>query len=339
MVTVKNEGIVLEKTEQKFENNGVLNPACVLTDDGITHMFYRAVQKGNFSTIGYCELINNRVVKRDKQPFLIPEYDFEKHGLEDPRIVKSGATYYLFYTAFDGINAMIAYATSSDLKSFQKHGVISPRIKYDKAIEIFKKQGLKESYETCKGYCEIVGIKNIQLWDKDAFIFPKKIGGNFALVHRILPEIEIVYIDNLDHLTEKYWEGYLPQLNKYVLLEQRYPFENGFVGGGCPPIETPQGWLMLYHGAQAGAGGLIYHASAVLLDLQNPQKVLGRLKNPLFSPVEAWEKIGVVNNVVFPTAAVVHGERLFIYYGAADHLIACKSINMKELINELLKNP
>jgi len=83
--------------------------------------------------------------------------------------------------------------------------------------------------------------------------------------------------------------------------------------------------------------GKIYHATAALLDLENPLKVLGRLKEPLFSPKASWKKSGVTNNVVFPTGAVVRDKRLYIYYGAADTCIAAKSIKLNDLLGELTK--
>ena len=92
---------------------------------------------------------------------------------------------------------------------------------------------------------------------------------------------------------------------------------------------------MIYHGVEDALQGKIYHAGAALLDLNNPTKVIGRLKKPLFSPTEPWEKQGDVNNVVFPTGAVLKDAKLFIYYGAADKMIAAKSLNIKELLKEL----
>ncbi|KKW23005.1 MAG: pesticidal protein Cry7Aa [Parcubacteria group bacterium GW2011_GWA2_51_12] len=337
MVNVQSRGIILEKTTEKFETEGVFNPACIRTEDGVTHMFYRAVAKGNRSTIGYCQLIDGKVANRAKKPFLVPEHDFEKHGLEDPRILKLDSLYYLFYTAFDGKSARVAYATSANLRNFQKHGVISPEIDYDSAIQIFKKQRLKESYEICKGICEEVGGKNMMLWDKDAFIFPKKIKGKFALIHRIMPDIQIAYFDDFSELDHDYWMSYLSHLRDSIILEQKYPFENRTMGGGCPPIETEEGWLLICHCSGFTESGVIYHATAALLDKENPQKVLGRLDVPLFSPEVAWENLGNVNDVVFPTGAVLVGDELTIYYGAADERVGAKSLSIKELLRELKK--
>jgi len=121
------------------------------------------------------------------------------------------------------------------------------------------------------------------------------------------------------------------------VLDPLFWFENRYIGGGCPPIETKDGWLIIYHAVEGTPLGKIYHASAALLDLKNPLKVLGRLKKPLFSPSSSWERNGSVRDVVFPTSALIKNDRLYIYYGAADKLIAVKSVDLAELLTELKK--
>ena len=122
MLNIKDEGIVLEKSEVAFESKAVFNPACVEID-GITHMFYRALNQNDVSSIGYCQIKDGQVIARAKQPAIFPEFDYEKMGTEDPRITYLDGTYYMFYTGYDGKNALICYATSPDLVTFTKHGV------------------------------------------------------------------------------------------------------------------------------------------------------------------------------------------------------------------------
>ena len=338
MITVKNEGIILEKTNLKFENKGVLNPACIQVDD-ITHMFYRAVNHNNISSIGYCQLKDNKVVKRLKEPVLFPEYEYEKMGVEDPRIVFLDGIYYLFYTAYDGRNALIAYATSKDIVHFAKQGLISPKISYDEAEDIFRESKVRKRYSMFEMFYKERAGKDILLWEKDAALFPQKFNRRFALLHRILPGIQIIYFNNFSELTKDRWRDYLKNLGDFVVLDPLFWFENRNVGGGCPPIETKDGWLIIYHAVKDTPLGKIYHAAAALLDLKNPLRVLGRLTEPLFSPKAPWEKSGITNNIVFPTGAVVRGKRLYIYYGAADTVIAAKSVDLAELLTELKKTP
>lgn len=338
MLKIKDEGVILEKTDLEFENKAVLNPACVQTGD-ITHMFYRAVNRSDISSIGYCQLKDNKVVKRLKEPILFPKFDYEKKGLEDPRITYLDGVYYLFYTAYDGKNALVSYATSKDLIRFVKHGLISPKISYDKAEDIFRGSGIKERYSMFEMYYKEKGGKDILLFDKDASLFPQKINNKYAILHRILPGIQVIYFNNFSELTGDRWRDYLKSLGNFIVLDPLFWFENRNVGGGCPPIETQDGWLIIYHAVEDTPLGKIYHAAAALLDHKNPLKVLGRLTEPLFSPKTPWEKKGNTDNIVFPTGAVIKNKRLYIYYGAADKLIAAKSVNLSELITELKKSP
>jgi len=215
--------------------------------------------------------------------------------------------------------------------------VISPRITYAEAGRLFglSKTRLREKYFIFESYIRDRQGTDILLWEKDAFIFPKKINDKFALVHRVLPGIQVIYFDDFKDLTDDYWREYLKKLGEYILLDPAYRFESRNIGGGCPPIETEEGWIFIYHAVDDMRHNKVYHAAAALLDLDDPTKVIGRLKRPLFSPAERWEKIGDVNNVVFPTGAVVKGDRLYIYYGAADKLIAAKSVSLEEILREL----
>jgi len=336
MVIIKKEGVILEATEREFENQAVLNPTVLQKGNNI-HMFYRAVRKGNYSSIGYCRLKGPlKIVERRKNPILFPEFDYEKHGTEDPKIVLLEGIYYLIYTAYDGKNALVAYAISKDLKTWKKHGIISPKISYKEAKKFFQLSKLKEKYLFFESYYRDVVAEDVLLWEKDAFIFPKKINNKFALIHRILPDIQIIYFKDFNELTLDYWEEYLKKLGDYVVLEPKYGYESRNIGAGPPVIETEKGWLMIYHAVEDSNKAKVYHASAALLDKKNPCNIIGRLKNPLFSPCEDYEKFGDVGDVVFPTGMAIFDERLYIYYGAADKRIAVASVNLNELLQELL---
>lgn len=344
MLTVKREGIVLEPTNLGFEDKAVFNPACIRVGNHV-HMFYRALNKKNRSTIGYCKLDGPlKVVERLKKPILFPEAQYEKN-LEDPRIVFLDNKYYLTYVAYDGKNVRICYAISEDLKKFEKKGVISPEITYDEAEDSFRacKSQLKERYFLFESYYKDVVGKDVLLWDKDAFLFPKKIKGKFALVHRILPDIQIVYFKRFTDLNLQFWKKYLKRLSDFVVLESKYWWESRNIGGGCPPIETKHGWLMIYHAVDDMDAGKTYRAGAALLHKGDPTKVISKLKEPLFSPKTKWEKgiinniDGLVHNVVFPTGTAIFGNRLYIYYGAADKRIGAVSVNLNSLLKEILK--
>lgn len=342
MITVRKEGIILRKTTLHFENEGVLNPAAI-REGNFVHLFYRAVSYGNHSSIGYCRLDGPlKTQVRKEEPLLVPEFDYESHGIEDPRIVKIEDVYYLTYTAFDGVNALGCLATSTDLTNFDKKGIIVPQITYEEFNALAQiSDSIHEKYfrfNQHSGILEKDGIKML-VWDKNVILFPRKINGKFYFMHRIRPEIQIVLgVDNLEDLTPKYWKNYFLNFNDFILLSPKHDHEVSYVGGGCPPIETPDGWLIIYHGVKDSLEGYVYSACAALFDLENPQLEIARLPYPLFQPEFEWELKGEVNNVCFPTGAVVFEERLYIYYGAADERIACASLPLIELLNELKSN-
>ncbi|MFN0081243.1 MAG: hypothetical protein ACKVOM_01895, partial [Ferruginibacter sp.] len=341
MVTVKKAGILLSPTTSDFENDGVLNPA-VMQDGSTIHIFYRAVRKGNYSTVGYCRLDGPlTVVERRETPLMIPEFEYESHGVEDPRIVKIDDLYYLTYTAYDGVNAVGALAISTDLKQFEKRGIIVPQLTYDEFKRYAESNAhLNEKYERFHVHNNIINNpdKKMFLWDKNVIFFPRKINGKLFFLHRIRPDIQIVCINRLEELNRAFWEHYFLHFNENIVMCSIYKHEVSYMGGGCPPIETAEGWLLIYHGVHDTPEGYVYSACAALLDLENPQKELARLPYPLFKPEMDWELKGYVNNVVFPTGSALFGDNLYIYYGAADKHIGCACVSLNELVNELVKN-
>jgi beta-1,2-mannobiose phosphorylase / 1,2-beta-oligomannan phosphorylase len=339
-VNLKKLGVILRPTNKMFERKAVLNPGCYQEGEFV-HVFYRAIDNNGDSTIGYAKLKGpTKVVERKETPIAPRSYVYESRGMEDPRLVKIGKTFYLTYVAHDGKNALTAYATSDDLKIWKKGGVISPLITYHNLTSLFKKEELKDRYLMFETFYEELSGKDVLIWFKDVFLFPKKINGKFAMLIRVLPDIQIVYFKNFEELKSKsFWKKYLMQLSKNVVLENKYWFESRNIGGGAPPIYTKDGWLVIFHAVEELNAARIYHASAALLDKRNPQKIIGRLNRPLFSPDEKWEKKGFVDNVVFPTGTAIFGKDLYIYYGASDNKIAVAKVNLNELLKKLKNTP
>ena len=321
---LKREGVLLKKTRKGFENEAVFNPAV------------------NYSTIGHCVLEDpTKVDKRGSNPILTPEANYEKQGIEDPRIVKIEGTFYLTYSVYDGVNVLGSYASSTDLKTFKKESIITPKFTYNEFSRLIECcNDLNEKYSFHYKIFQEHGLDNelskkLFVWDKNVMFFPRKIKGKFALLHRIHPGIQLVLFKDFEELTKEFWQKYLMDLSDHIIMDPKHPYESSHIGGGCPPIETKDGWLIIYHAAEDTPDGFIYHASAALLDLDDPRKVLGRLKTPLISPTEEWEKKGVVNNIIFPSGTLVVKEKLYIYYGAADTSVAVASVNMNQLLDEL----
>lgn len=339
MLKIKREGVILRPTKLPFENKSVLNPGIVQEGKTI-HMVYRAISKDLISYLGYARLEGPmKVVERWKKPLMSPQFSIDKKGVEDPRIVKIGDTYYMTFIVHDGKNALISYACGKNITKLKRDGVISPKIRYDKAGKLFRSSKLKDDYYFFESYYHEYSGDDVLVWNKDGMFFPEKIKGKFAFIHRILPDVQVAFANNLNEFHDKgYWINYLKNLSKYVILEGAHGFEGRHVGAGAPPIKTKKGWLLIYHSAEESNRGRLYHAGAALYDLKNPLKMIARLPYPLFSPEEDYERMGHVNSVVFPTGTAIFGEKLYIYYGAADTYIGVASVNLDELLDELLKN-
>jgi len=334
MITVKKEGVLIEQTDLEFENEGVLNPAIIREGNSI-HLFYRAVSKGNFSAIGYCKLDTPlTVAERRDTPLLVPQFDYEKHGMEDPRIVKIDGVYYLTYVAFNGTDALGAVATSTDLQEFEKKGIIVPQITYGEFSRMI------ESSPNVSKECLLhnYNMMDTIVMDKDVMFFPRRINGKLTFLHRIKPAIQLAAVNELNELTDEFWHNYMVHLDEHIMLESKFEHEMAYVGGGCPPIETEHGWLIIYHGVKVTTIRYEYSACAALFDLDDPKKEIARLPYPLFKPDQDYELAGDVDDVCFPTGTVLVDDTLYIYYGAGDDIIACASVSLRGLIAELLVN-
>jgi len=164
--------------------------------------------------------------------------------------------------------------------------------------------------------------------DKDASLFPRRFKGRFALIHRPIIRGEA-------HI----WICFSPDLKHWGDHRVVIPTRSGWwdchrVGLGAQPIETPEGWLLVYHGVRVAASGSVYRVGLALLDLDEPWKLISRSEQWVLSPTEAYEQRGNVPGVVFPTGAVVDRDtkELRLYYGAADTTVALATADLSELI-------
>jgi predicted GH43/DUF377 family glycosyl hydrolase len=333
MVDVKKEGILLNKTDLSFENQAVLNPAAIRDGDTV-HLFYRGVRKGNYSSIGYCRLDTpTEVTQRYDTPVIFPQFPYESQGVEDPRIVKIDGLYYLTYTAYNGRNSLGALAISEDLQHFDKKGLIVPQIRYDEFKDLVERR-----CRINRKYFRMNGDKTL-LMVKDVMFFPRRINNKLCFMQRIKPDIQLVCVNDLKELTTEFWENYFTYFDENIMLTPKHNHEVSYIGGGCPPIETEHGWLVIYHGVHDTIEGYVYSARVALMDINDPRKEIARLPYNLFKPEHDWELKGDVDNVVFPTGAALFGDTLYIYYGAADKRIACASLSLSALLKELLLYP
>lgn len=163
--------------------------------------------------------------------------------------------------------------------------------------------------------------------NKDGVLFPKKIGGRYARLdrpHSALGHIWLSYSEDL-----RMWGD-----SQVVMTGIGGTWDCDRIGASAPPIETPEGWLEIYHGVKLTSGGPVYRLGVALLDLEDPSKVLKRSAIPILSPREYYERIGDVGNVVFSCGAIANGPggKLMVYYGAGDTCICVGTTTIDDLI-------
>jgi beta-1,2-mannobiose phosphorylase / 1,2-beta-oligomannan phosphorylase len=169
--------------------------------------------------------------------------------------------------------------------------------------------------------------------NKDLIIFPEKINQKYVCLHR--PRSWVGPKFGVDK--PSIWIGKGDTLSNFdkhsLLMKPEQEWEESRIGAGAPPIKTRSGWLLFYHGVD---NGFVYRTGAALLDLNDPTKVIARTKEPILQPEEPYERIGDVNNVVFPTGACVIDDKLYLYYGGADKVCCLAIVEYSCLLQYLL---
>lgn len=169
---------------------------------------------------------------------------------------------------------------------------------------------------------------------RNCVLFPEKIGGYYVRLERPnVGESGDMYVSYSPDLV--YWGR-----TELVLARGTRYWESAKLGPGAPPVKTDEGWLIIYHGCRESMNDTAYHAGVLLLDLNDPSRVIGKLRACLMWPQETYERVGNVGNVVFPTAALVHGgpDELKIYYGAADTCVCLATARVSELVAACLRD-
>ena len=274
-------------------------------------ILYRAMSDDNTSTLGYASSVDGvHITKRSEEPAYTPRESFEQKlvpggnsGCEDPRLTQLGDTIYMCYTAFDGKDPPRVAFASIAAKDFDDH-------KWNWAKPVL--------------------ISPPGMDDKDAALFPEKIGGKYWFLHRLGSDIWIDSVDDLD------FDGTTKFLGGKILMRPR---ESGWdskrIGVASPPIRTKYGWLLFYHGISRRTGH--YNVRAALLDLKDPTLVLYRTHDPLLEPETPYEKDGIVPNVVFPCGAVMMKDELYVYYGGADKVIGVATLDLASIIEGIVR--
>jgi beta-1,2-mannobiose phosphorylase / 1,2-beta-oligomannan phosphorylase len=312
-----NNPILKPRDNIPWEACYVLNPAAIYLNNKV-HFIYRSIGKSGLSVLGYASSQDGiHINERLNVPAFICSGDWKKTinlphasyssgaswcGCEDPRLTKIENVIYMTYTAFSSWNipAGVALTSISVTNFLNKHWDWHPPMLISPLHEMHKN------------------------W----VIFPEKINGKFAILHSISPQILIDYFDSLD-----FPEGF--QIRSYYHSAGRVnQWDNWVRGVGPPPIKTSEGWLLLYH-AMDKKDPQKYKIGAMILDTQDPKKVLYRANAPLLEPQMPYETQGFKGGVIYVCGSIIKNEKIFIYYGSADSVVCAASAKLDTLLAQI----
>jgi beta-1,2-mannobiose phosphorylase / 1,2-beta-oligomannan phosphorylase len=270
--------------QHDWESRTVFNCG-VAQMDGAVVLIYRAQgTANNVSRLGFAVSTDGFSFARLDRPVFESADETETKGVEDARLTRIGDEYHMLYTAWSPGNIQVAMATTRNFFTWQRRGIVIP------------------------------GPDN-----KDAALFPEKIGGRYVMFHRIPPSIWLAYSDDLIH-----WGDY-----RKIIDPRPGNWDELKVGAGGPPMLTDAGWLCIYHGVSQDR---VYRLGVALLDRDDPSRVNGRPQGFILEPEEPWEREGDVPNVVFTCGTAEIDSRAFVYYGGADKVIAVATAPIDDLV-------
>lgn len=293
---------ILTANDWPYPVHSVFNPGAVVLTDGTTLLMCRVEDRRGHSHL--CAARSENGIDNwhiDPQPTFLPDAEHfpeEQWGLEDPRI-----------TYVPELEQYVVVYTA-----FTRDGP-GVALALTKDFRRFERYGLIMSSD-----------------DKDAALLPRRIDGFWALIHRPVSSTHahmwMSYSTDLHH-----WGS-----DKLMLKARRGAWwDANKIGLSIPPVETPHGWLVIYHGVRQTASGSLYRIGLALFDLQSPERCIKRGDEWVFGPQEPYELYGDVNNVVFPCGGTIahDGDTLHLYYGAADTSIALATASIRELLEWL----
>ena len=290
------EPILLPDLSSEWECYNVFNPS-VIHHNGLFHMHYRAQGLDWISRIGYAVSADGVHWNRMRRPVVAPQEDYESRGVEDPRVTRIDGAFYMAYTAYG------PYRGGQEIAG----GSILPMIAKSDNLITWERIG------------PIVRGED----NKDHMLFPRKVNGRYLAFHRRWPVVWIAYSDDL--LT---WHE--ADMARVFGPRPDNGWDSTSVGGNGVPIETDHGWLVFYHAYESKR---VYRLGVLLLDKDDPTRVIHRPKDPIMWPAELWELKGDVPGVVFSNANLLVGDTVYVYYGGGDHVIGLATCKFADLLD------
>jgi beta-1,2-mannobiose phosphorylase / 1,2-beta-oligomannan phosphorylase len=277
----------------------VFNPGAIYLD-GKVHLLYRAIGNDNISRLGLATSRDGLTIEeRLPYPVFEPATESEKDGCEDARIVEVEGRLAMTYTALCEYSHIQIYQVG--------------------LTTISKNDFIKRTWNWGTRRLPFPGIRN-----KNAVVFPEKIGGRYVMLHRIEPDMCITFSDDLVK-----WCDIMS-----VMKPRVDGWDNWKIGVSGTPIKINEGWLVIYHGVSVER---MYSLGIVLLDDDQLERVLYRSKEPILSPKMDYERFGKVPNVVFSCGNVIIDNKFYLYYGGADNVVCVATIGMDELLSTIRK--
>jgi len=313
--------IIAPQDENDWESFTTLNPAALYAG-GKVHILYRAQGYDYISAVGYATSRDGITIDhRSDIPVYAPHEEFESNdtaaanhdfmsggsygGCEDPRVTQIEDRVYMTYVAFDGWSPPRLAMTSIRIDDF-----LAKRWNWEKPVLISRP-----------------GVV-----DKSGCLLPEKIHGKYVIFHRVFPNIQIDFVDSLN------FDGKTNFLKgEHEIKVRPDKWDSRKIGAGAPPLKTKDGWLLIYYGVDDRDDSK-YLVGAMLLDLNDPTKVLYRTDNPIIEPIEQYENNGFKPGIVYPCGAVIIKDQLLVYYGAADSYVCVAQAQIDEFLDKLKHN-
>jgi len=319
---LRHNPIIRPIADSFWESKATFNPAA-LYEKGKVHIIYRAIGDEDISVLGYATSLDGLHIDfRSPNPVYEPTQSFEgknfgrRHkfayspfmsggggngGIEDPRLTKIDGRIFMTYVAYDG-----ATHPRVALTSIAEEDFVNNKWNWETSVLISKPNEV----------------------NKNACILPEKVKGKYVIFHRVYPDILIDYVDNLNFDGSKYLRG------EYKISPTDDGWDNRKIGIGATPLKTDDGWLVIYQAVGNRDSGK-YKVGAMILDKNDPTRVLCRSRSPVIEPLETYENEGFKSGVVYPCGAVKLNNELIVYYGGADSVVCAAHENFDYFMEKL----